>query len=255
MLFILAPSKTMDFAECDTRGNQPTLPEFQKDAEYIAEIIKNTKDLAALMKVSPQLAEATRKTYKQWGNKTKPAIYSYVGDVYKGFYAKTLNTEDITWAQAHVRIMSGLYGMLWPLDEISQYRLEMKAHLKIDNKKDLYEYWGKRLAQKADTETDDGILCSLSSDEYARPVTRFSTSTIITPVFYDKKPNGIVGTVPIYSKMMRGVLARWVIDHRAGKPEELEQFEAQGYRYDANRSIKNSPAFFREIPKPITYTK
>lgn len=255
MLFILAPSKTMNFDIVDTKGCRTTLPDFQEDTEHIVDVIKQSQDLAGLMKVSLPLAEATRIVYENWGIKTKPAMYAYVGDVYKGFYAKTLNAEDIKWAQKHLRIMSGLYGMLRPLDEISAYRLEMKAPLKIDTKKDVYEYWGERLAQKADEATDDGMLCILSSDEYARPVTRFSKSTIITPVFYDNKPNGTVGTVPIYSKMMRGVLARWVIDHRVKKPEDLERFEAQGYRYDPKRSTKNSPAFYREIPRPITYTK
>jgi cytoplasmic iron level regulating protein YaaA (DUF328/UPF0246 family) len=245
----------MDYAKATIKGDQLTAPEFREDAARIVEVIKNTKDLSSLMKVSPALVEETRKKYETWGEKTTPAIYSYVGDVYKGFYAKTLTTEDIRWAQKHLRIMSGLYGVLRPLDEISHYRLEMKAPLSVGNKKDLYEFWGSRLAKNADAETNDGIICILSSREYAWPVTRFSKSTIITPVFYDNKPNGIVGTVPIYSKMMRGVMARWVIDHRIEKPDELEKFEAQGYHFDAKRSTKNNPAFFREIPRPITYTK
>lgn len=255
MLFILAPSKTMDFSVVDTKGIRTTSPEFQDDAEHIVSAVRHARDLAGLMKVSPVLARVAHKLYEEWGQQTRPAMYSYVGDVYKGFYAKTLSAGDIVWAQKHLRIMSGLYGILRPLDEISAYRLEMKAPLKIDAKKDVYEYWGERLAQKADEATDDGRLCILSSDEYARPVTRFSKSTIITPIFYDNKPGGTVGTVPIYSKMMRGVLARWVIDHRVERAEDLEKFEAQGYRYDPKRSTKNNPAFYREIPRPITYTK
>lgn len=254
MLFILAPSKTMSYGLA-IKGGQQTLPEFQEDAERIVRVIKSTKDLTSLMKVSSTLAEETRKKYETWGEKTTPAIYSYVGDVYKGFYAKTLSSEDVQWAQKHLRIMSGLYGILRPLDEISQYRLEMKASLSVDNKKDLYEFWGSRLAERADAETDDGAICILSSDEYARPITRFSKSTIITPVFYDNKPNGTVGTVPIYSKMMRGVLARWVIDHRVRTAEELKSFTAQGYTYDASRSSLLAPAFYRETPRPIFYTK
>lgn len=255
MLFILAPSKTMDYARATIKGDKLTVPEFREDAERIAQVIKNTKDLSSLMKMSPALAEETRKKYETWGEKTAPAIYSYVGDVYKGFYAKTLTTEDVRWAQKHLRIMSGLYGILRPLDKISQYRLEMKASLSVDNKKDLYEFWGSRLAKNADAATDDGIICILSSSEYAQPVTRFSKSMILTPVFYDNKPNGTVGTVPIYSKMMRGVLARWVIDNRVKTAEELKAFAAQGYAYDASRSSLSSPAFYRETPRPIFYTK
>lgn len=255
MLFILAPSKTMDVGPLELGGGHFTRPDFLDDAAKIVEAIRKSDDVAKLMKISPALAQATKRLYQQWGQQTKPAIYSYVGDVYKGFYARTLDDKDIQWAQSHLRIMSGVYGILRPLDEISAYRLEMKAPLKIGNKNDLYGFWGDRLAQKADEAAGDGVICILSSDEYARPVTRFSKSTIITPVFYDNKPNGVVGAVPIYSKMMRGVLARWAIDHRVKKPKELENFEVQGYHYDAKRSTKNSPAFYREVPMPITYTK
>jgi len=255
MLFILAPSKTMDFTDDDLKGSQATIPAFQNDAERIVGSIKHAKNLMNLMKMSPVLTEATQKKYEQWGNKTKPAMYAYVGDVYKGFYAKTLRSEDVQWAQQHLRIMSGLYGVLRPLDLVSQYRLEMKAPLAVDGKKDLYGYWGSRLAEKVDRETDDGIICVLSSDEYARPITRYAKSRIITPVFYDKKPNDVVGTVPIYSKMMRGVMARWVIDHRVRKSEELRNFTAQGYSFDPSRSSEGRPAFYREVPKPIIYTK
>lgn len=254
MLFILAPSKTMNMSPTDIRG-VVTTPEFQRDAERIAGVIRTTKNLAEFMKVSPLLAESTRQKYKAWGGTAKPAIYSYVGDVYKGFYANTLSEEDIKWAQKHVRIMSGLYGILRPLDAVSPYRLEMKAALKIDKKRDLYDFWGGRLAEAADSRAHDGIICILSSDEYARPITRFSKSKIITPTFYDYKANGKVGTVPIYSKMMRGVMARWVIDNRVGVVEELRDFSAQGYTYNAELSTATKPAFFRKNPKPIFYKK
>jgi len=255
MLFILAPSKTMDFDPVDLQGLQPTTPEFQAEAETIVAAVKATKDIAPVMHISAVLADATRKKYDHWGEKMQPAIYAYVGDVYKGFYARTLTRDDVQWAQEHLRIMSGVYGLLRPLDEISQYRLEMKARLPVTGKKDIYDFWGDKLAKKADAETDDGIICVLSSDEYARPVTKFTKSRLITPVFFDNKPNGQVGTVPIYSKMMRGVMARWVIDHRAKTPEDLQRFEGQGYRYDASRSTPDHPAFYREHPAPIEYEK
>ena len=254
MLFILAPSKTMDMGQVNIPG-VPTVPEFQKDAEYIANVLKMADNLAQLMKISPGLAEATRQRYQTWGSQSKPALYSYVGDVYKGFYARTLSAKDVAWAQKHLRIMSGLYGILRPLDTVSPYRLEMKARLRIDGKNDIYEYWGMRLAKAADSETDDGVICILSSDEYARPITRFSKSRLITPAFFDNKVNGKVGTVPIYSKMMRGVMARWVIDNRVESVEKLKDFTAQGYSYSAVLSTETEPAYFRENPKPIVYKK
>jgi len=253
MLFILAPSKTMNFDSSDIKG-EPTVPVFQHDAEYIAGVIRKTDDLTGLMKISRPLAETVRKKYQSWGEVVKPAIYTYVGDVYKGFYAHMLSGDDVAWAQKHLLIMSGLYGVVRPLDAISGYRLEMKARLAVDGKNDLYEYWGDRLAAYADAATDDGVICVLSSDEYARPVTRFSKGRIITPVFFDKK-DGRVKTVPIYSKMMRGVMARWVIDHRVSRPEDLEAFEGQGYAYSKALSKPNQPAFYRDDPKPILWKK
>lgn len=245
----------MDMNPVEMPGVQPTMPAFQKDAECIAGVITATKNLAELMKISSALGENTRQKYERWGREKKPAVYSYVGDVYKGFYASTLTAEDVKWAQNHIRIMSGLYGILKPLDLISPYRLEMKAPIEIGGKKDLYEYWGDRLALAADKETDDGIICILSSDEYAKPVVRYSKSQVITPTFYDNKVNGKVGTVPIYSKMMRGVMARWVVDNRVDSVEKLKGFSAQGYSYSSALSTEAKPAFFRENPKPIFYKK
>lgn len=253
MLFILAPSKTMNFGPSDVKGT-PTEPLFQHEAEHVAKLIQKTDKLAELMRISTPLAETVRKKYRDWGKATKPALYTYVGDVYKGFYAHTLSEADVAWAQQHLLIMSGLYGVVRPLDVISGYRLEMKAKLAVDGKKDLYEYWGDRLSAYADKIADDGIICVLSSDEYARPVTRFTKSRVITPTFFDKK-DGRVKTVPIYSKMMRGVMARWAIDHRVSKPEELEAFTGQGYAYSAELSKPNYPAFYRDDPKPIFYEK
>ena len=254
MLFILAPSKTMDFSGVGIKNNSVTIPQFQAKAVQLVRVIQAYENLAELMHVSPTLAEVTRRKYAGWGSIVKPAIYAYVGDVYKGFYASTLSKADVNWAQQHLRIMSGLYGMLRPLDEVSSYRLEMKARLTVDACKDLYDFWGSTLAEQADSEAD-GIICILSSDEYARPITRYAKSRIITPVFFDKKPDGTVGTVPIYSKMMRGVMARWAIDHRVSNPAELEKFSAQEYSYNKALSRRDRPAFYRESPRPIAYKK
>lgn len=254
MLFILAPSKTMDLRAVDIKSDTTTKPLFQKQAEQLVSAIRARRDLATFMHISPTLAESTRKKYEKWGQLTKPAIYSYIGDVYKGFYATTLSKEDVVWAQQHLRIMSGLYGMVRPLDDISSYRLEMKAHLEINGHKDLYDFWGDTLAKRADSDAE-GIICILSSDEYARPITKYAKSRIVTPVFFDKKSGGIVGTVPIYSKMMRGVMARWVIDCRISNPDNLKKFQAQGYSYSEALSKEDHPAFYRENPRPIVYKK
>jgi uncharacterized protein len=174
--------------------------------------------------------------------------------VYKGFFAQTLSLDDITWAQKHVRILSGLYGVLRPLDKVSAYRLEMKAKLQVAGTKNLYDFWRDKVATYVDGAAD-GVVCVLSSDEYAKVVVAHSTCRIVTPVFLDKKPNGTIGTVPIYSKMMRGVMARWMIDHHIETPDGLKEFSMYGYSYDDTHSTEDRPAFYREKMTPLRFSQ
>lgn len=252
MKILLAPSKTMTMSRQLPGGCTPTTPLFLPQAKELVAAVSGTADMQKHMPMSQAIADATAQMYQRWGSEQAPAILSYVGDVYKGFYADTLSVDDLEWAQRHLYIMSGLYGVLRPFDLISPYRLEMKANIPVGTSKNLYEFWGDMLARRVD-DGADGIICVVSSDEYARPITRYAKSRIVTPVFFDNKNNGKVGTVPIYSKMMRGVLARWMIDNRVNDPAELRNFSAQGYRYDATKSTPDQPAFFRTKPSPIQY--
>ena len=208
MQMILAPSKTMDMTGQLPQGLEISMPAFYDEATVLASHLQKREDIQKLMKISPALAEKVAGMYRHWGEKSAPAIYAYVGDVYKGFHAHTLTKEDLIWANKHMIIMSGLYGVVRPFDAVSPYRLEMKAALPVNGAKDLYEFWDKKLAGYTDA-VAGGIICNLASDEYGRPVTRYAKSRVITPVFLDNKTNGKVGTVPIYSKMMCGVMARW----------------------------------------------
>ena len=253
MISLLAPSKTMDFSPIDPHGLRPTTPAFQHQAEHVVTAlrqIQNETELAKLMHVSSTIAKATKQKYRDWGKTTGPSIYAYVGDIYKGFHARRLSTDDVVWAQDHLVISSGVYGILRPLDLISPYRLEMKTKLQIGKAKDLYEFWGETLATYVD-ERADGIICNIASDEYGKVVTKYAKSRIVTPIFLDKRPDGSVATVPIYSKMMRGVMARWIIDHRIDDPRGLQDFAAQGYHYDAAHGTADQPAFYRETSAPI----
>lgn len=253
MIVLLAPSKTMNFTPVTGLSLSPTTPFFYTQAERIVDAVRNFADMEVLMSASATIAQRTTETYKIWGDTTNPAIFTYVGDVYKGFFAQTLSNEDIRWAQEHVRILSGLYGVLRPLDLVSSYRLEMKAKLPVGNAKTLYEFWGDKVARYVD-EQADGIICVLSSDEYAKVVTAYTKSRLVTPVFLDKKPTGKIGTVPIYSKMMRGVMARWIIDHQVDSPDRLKEFSMYGYSYDAASSTPDRPAFYREVMTPLRFT-
>lgn len=236
-------------------GLQTTVPEFFRDAERIVSAVREISseaELAKLMHVSPAIAKSVKQKYQTWGEMTGPSIYAYIGDIYKGFHARTLSAGDVRWAQEHLIISSGVYGILRPLDLISPYRLEMKTKLKVGDANDLYEFWSNKLAQYVDKHAD-GILCNIASDEYGKVVTKYTKSSIITPVFFDKRPDGSVATVPIYSKMMRGVMARWIIDNRANSPEELKRFSGQGYVYDSSKSKAGKPAFYREVSTPIEW--
>ena len=150
--------------------------------------------------------------------------------------------------------MSGLYGIVRPYDLISPYRLEMKAVIPIGKRKNIYEFWGGRLGEYVATRAN-GIVCDLSSDEYGKPVTAHLPNDIriIKPVFYDNRPNGKVGRAPIYNKMMRGVMARWIVDHRVDTPEGLKGFTGHGYSYSEKLSTPDSPAFFRQEMKPLIF--
>lgn len=252
MIVLLAPSKTMNFTPVTGLPVSPSTPFFYTQAKRIVDEIRSTNDIATLMNVSADIARKTVIAYEKWGRQTNPAAYAYVGDVYKGFFAQTLTGEDIIWAQDHIRILSGLYGVLRPLDFVSAYRLEMKAKLQVGQAKNLYEFWGDKIARYVDADAN-GMICVLSSDEYAKAVTAHTKSRLVTPVFLDKKPSGKIGTVPIYSKMMRGVMARWIIDHRVDTPDGLHAFSMYGYNYDARSSTQDKPVFYREIMTPLRF--
>ena len=252
MQILLAPSKTMITEYTLPKGCEVTAPHFMPDARRIVRSIRDQADIAALMHVSDTITRTVRTMYDEWGKDQAPALYAYKGDVYRWFFAETLSRDDLEWVQERLFILSGLYGALRPCDLVSPYRLEMKTKLPVEGNEDLYDFWGTRIAQYID-EVDDAIICNLSSEEYAKVVTKWTRKRVVTPVFVDNKNNGTVGTVPIYSKMMRGVMARWIIDHRITSPDELAMFESQGYKYDAIRSTKDAPVFYRPTPKPIRF--
>jgi len=254
MISILAPSKTLDFDSPAPEWVSISRPLFQDKATQIAVHLQGMQidEIAQLMNVSEPIAQMNYERMAAWGKQLRPALWAYRGDVYKGMYADQLSQDDARWANERLRVMSGLYGVLRPYDAMSPYRLEMKLKLPVDGAKHLYDFWGDTLARALD-EVSGGIIVNLSSDEYSRPVIKYSTSRIVTPVFMDHKPNGKVGPVPIYSKMMRGVMARWIIAHRIDTPEALKDFDGFSYIYDASRSTPDAPVFVRETMTPLVF--
>jgi uncharacterized protein len=254
MIIILAPSKTLDFDTPAPDWVTQTQPIFQDQASRIAAELANLSksQLVTLMHVSDSIAATNHVRMAKWGQHLKEALWAYRGDVYKGMYADRFSHKEADWAQRHLIIMSGLYGALRPYDAISPYRLEMKAKLPVEGSKDLYGFWGTRLAEYVDSQSD-GIICNLSSDEYARPVTRYCHSRIITPVFMDHRPNGTIGPAPIYNKMMRGVMAHWMITRSIDDPSRLSEFSAHGYYFDPSRSTSDAPVFLRDKMTPLVF--
>lgn len=256
VIILLAPSKTMDtVSPCPWPIAPQTAPFLPRTSQIVTKLQElSVPKIQKLMGISLPIAQTVYDYYAQWAatNPGKPALWSYSGDVYKGLQAPTMSLSDSHWAQKQLVIASGLYGFVRPYDGVQAYRLEMKANLGIGRYKTLSEFWGNTLAQYVQG-TGYDWLCNCSSEEYSRPLIKGITLPVITPVFFDTKPTGVVGQVPIYSKMMRGVFARWMIDHRVTSPDQLSAFQAHGYKYDAARSLPSFPAFSRVKMVPLRF--
>jgi cytoplasmic iron level regulating protein YaaA (DUF328/UPF0246 family) len=248
----------MDFVSPLPYEILPQTPLFIGEAARIATKLASysQRRMSKLMSVSQPIAASVVTMYDNWDQEVvgRPALWTYKGDVYKGMKSHKLDAQSAQWAQDHLLILSGLYGLIRPYDGIQAYRLEMKSQLKIGRANTLNEFWGDKLSRYVASRSSDWV-CNLSSNEYAKPALRHLPKDVlvITPVFFDTKPSGIVGTVPIYSKMMRGVVCRWMIDNQVESPQQLEQFTGHGYAYDASRSKPNLPAFSRKIMTPLVF--
>jgi cytoplasmic iron level regulating protein YaaA (DUF328/UPF0246 family) len=254
MLIVLSPAKSLDY-RTPIKVKAPTLPEFASEsAKLIAELKKLApQDVAKLMSLSDQLAVLNVGRYRDWSKKftaenSKPAIYAFDGDVYDGFDVKSLNTKAVDFAQEHVRILSGLYGVLRPLDLMQAYRLEMGTSFKNARGKDLYAFWGGRVTDslKAVLEKQKKpVLLNLASEEYFKVLQpKELDCPVIAPVFQDAK-DGKYKIISFYAKRARGLMARYVVENRITDPEDLKGFNLDGYKYFAAESKIDKPVFRR----------
>ena len=245
----------MDFTSKPPSYVAATSPVFIAKASAIRKKLSqlDEPELIDLMKISPAVAGRTLGLYRSF--ESKPAFWAYDGDVFKGLQARSLTLEAARYAQRHVLIASALYGLLRPFDVISPYRLEMSAKLAIDGSKNLYEYWGEQLSQYIASYRQADLLV-LSSQEYSRAVTRYLLSDInvITPVFLDTRPDGSLAQIPIYNKMMRGVMARFVIDNQIDDIAGIIKFNQHDYYFDPQRSKPNQPVFTRAVMRPLVFS-
>ncbi len=250
MLVVVSPAKKMDMSPAE--GIHPTGPAFAKDAHALADVARDLSqaDLKKLMGISDDLAKLNADRFRDFGNQDKkPAALAFAGDTYQGLEAGSLDADELDWAQDHLRILSGLYGLLRPLDNIEPYRLEMGSRLKTEKGKSLYDYWGDRLSKALNRYADDvntDVLVNCASQEYFGAVDRDALKLrVITPTFLDTK-NGEAKVISFFAKKARGAMARFIVQNRLTDPEALKDFDSGGYRYDSARSTEDEPAFIRD---------
>lgn len=254
MLVVISPAKRLDMDP--VKGASPTLPEFQADANRLAGHARQlgVQGLEKLMDISRDLAVLNRDRFRDFRDEAdpsqdKPAVLAFAGDTYTGLEASSLDAEELDWAQDHLRILSGLYGVLRPLDAIQPYRLEMGSRLKTRRGKNLYDYWrdapAKALkAQAADVGTDTLINCA--SQEYFGAVDQGKLGLrVITPVFMEMKPTG-PKIVSFFAKKARGSMARFIIQRRLSAPEGIKEFDLGGYAYRPEMSEGGNWVFLRD---------
>ncbi|MDM3560103.1 peroxide stress protein YaaA [Proteus vulgaris] len=254
MLITISPAKTLDF-ESPLATTHFTQPELLKYSQQLIEECRklSSSDIASLMKISDKLAGLNTARFGEWQPNFTPenarqAILAFKGDVYTGMQAELFSEDNFQFAQQHLRILSGLYGVLRPLDLMQPYRLEMGVKLKNKKGRDLYQFWGNTITEtlnKALEEQGDNILINLASDEYFKSVNpQKLNAEIIKPVFLDEK-NGKFKVISFYAKKARGLMSRFIIQEKLTNKTQLKEFDLEGYQFNAAASEGNTLVFKR----------
>ncbi len=254
MLVVVSPAKNLDF-ESEIPVSQFTLPAMLEDTERLMEVCRTLSpaDLSSLMKISDKLATLNANRFAEFSTPFSPdnarqAMYAFNGDVYTGLDAYSLDSETVEYAQKHLRILSGLYGLLRPLDLMQAYRLEMGTKLANPEGKDLYAFWDDRITyvlNKALEAQGDNVLINLASNEYFKAVKKKSLDgMIITPTFKDCK-NGQYKIISFFAKKARGLMARYILEYRVEDVEGLKNFDVDGYQFSEEQSSSTELVFLR----------
>lgn len=257
MLMLISPAKTLDY-ESPLATHSYSQAELLDHAQILAEQAKTLSpaELSQLMKISDKLAGLNAARFAQWTPNITPqhgraALLAFKGDVYTGLDAASLTEDDFTYAQTHLRILSGLYGVLKPLDLMLPYRLEMGTRLSNVRGNDLYAFWGEQITKqlnRALVEQGDDLVVNLASNEYFKAVKPAKLDgRVITPVFKDLK-NGQYKIISFYAKKARGMMVRYLIEHRVTELAQLNKFDAGGYDYSEALSTPDAPVFLRDHP-------
>jgi cytoplasmic iron level regulating protein YaaA (DUF328/UPF0246 family) len=252
MLVVISPAKRLDWSEVSTI---PTTPDFQEDAVRLVRTARNLGlgDLQKLMDLSPDLARLNRDRFRRFATEpaaedTRPAALAFAGDTYQGLEAASLDADEVAYAQAHLRILSGLYGVLRPLDAIQPYRLEMGSRLKTRRGSNLYQYWRDGLSKALNAQanqTGSDVLINCASQEYFGAVDLKALKLrVVTPMFMEDK-SGAPKIVSFFAKKARGAMARFIIQRRLSTPDALRDFDSGGYKFQPDLSTPDKPVFVR----------
>lgn len=258
MLMVISPAKKLDSGTTPWPPERPapTQPLLLDHAQQLIDQLQRLSpaEVAGLMKLSDSLAALNFERFQAWAQpfdptNAQPALFAFQGDVYQGLDADVLSSDQLEYAQRHLRILSGLYGVLRPLDLMQPYRLEMGTKFANSRGADLYQFWGDLITAELNTalaEQTDKTVVNLASNEYFRSVKPSQLDgQLITPQFYDRK-NGEYKIISFYAKRARGAMAAFIIKRQPSGPQQLLDFNSDGYHYNAAMSSANKPAFCRE---------
>ena len=254
MLTVLSPAKKLS-KECNVHTDQYELPRFLKQSEELVRTLKkmDPDDLMSLMGISEKLSTLNWERYQSWKTpfneaNSRQAVFTFKGDTYSGLDAETLTSDELNYSQKHTRILSGLYGILKPLDLMMPYRLEMGTKLENVSGKNLYEFWGSSLAEYLQSELTDHtskLVVNCASVEYFKSIDNDALiSPVVTPVFKEIK-NGKAKIISFFAKKARGMMARFIIQNKIDNIEDIKGFNLEGYSFDESLSSEFEPVFVR----------
>lgn len=253
MIAILSPAKTLDLTPVNI-DIEPTTPKFLKESEVIMNDLKELQvhDICTLMKVNESLGVSTFVRNQEWevfdGKYEKPCVLSFKGEAYRGLDANGFTKEDLEFCNEHLRILSGLYGVLKPLDGIKPYRLEMGTKISIDNKKDLYDFWRINLSKEIENQVnseEEKVLLNLASDEYFKVLDTKHKVRVVTPVFKERRGFDYKN-ITVYAKRARGLMVNYMVKNRIDNIEKIKYFNVDGYAFNEELSKDDTWVFTRE---------
>ncbi|AMO23710.1 peroxide stress protein YaaA [Ramlibacter solisilvae] len=257
MLYVISPAKSLDYETAVDPAilERATTPQFSARSSELIGVLKQKSpaEIAELMDLSDKLAQLNVDRYASWSRRattrnSKPAVLAFDGDVYDGLQARNLKPAELDWAQQHLAILSGLYGVLRPLDRLQPYRLEMGTALANDRGPNLYAYWGTTVAEhlnRMQAKGKDPVLVNLASQEYFKVVDRKALKARVIDCVFEDWKGGRYKVISFFAKRARGLMARYAIQRRIVSPDRLEGFDLDGYAYDAQASQPERLVFRR----------